>query len=394
MAESPLEKLQKLSFVESEELFHEIARQAVGYDDFGDPSYLVGMRVALRAYDSEAKLHEQGRNSVRNEIIHILKQRLRTEKLWKENPSLLEHEIQRPIFITGCVRTGGTALHYLMGQDLGLQKLEWWLASHPQPRPPREQWESHPDFQASQVEMDAMFEQDPSLKSMHFTTAAGPEECRHFLAQGFTDDYFEVNSTLPSYEEWYHHTKHTQTYLRHRKLVQLVGSTDLEHRWLFKYAVHLRQLDALLEVYPDACIVHTHRDPRQVLPSYVNMVAHYRGLFERDIDREDIGRTQLRGWSEPANRSVEVRRKYDAAQFFDLYFDDFMADPVGSVKRIYAYFDQELSEEGEQELHSWQEGNPQHKHGKHEYSSEGTALTEQQILESFAPYLESFDMMP
>jgi hypothetical protein len=123
------------------------------------------------------------------------------------------------------------------------------------------------------------------------------------------------------------------------------------------------------------------------------MVAHYRGLFEQYIDREDIGRTQLKGWSEPANRAVEIRQKYDATQFFDLYFEDFMADPIGSVKRIYAYFDQKLSEEGEQKLRAWKAENPQHKRGKHEYSSEGTALTEQGILESFAPYLEYFDMM-
>jgi hypothetical protein len=71
-----------------------------------------------------------------------------------------------------------------------------------------------------------------------------------------------------------------------------------------------------------------------------------------------------------------------------------MADPIGSLKRIYTYFGQELSEEGEKRLRAWSEENPQHKHGKHEYSSQGTGLTEKGILESFAPYLEHFQMMP
>jgi hypothetical protein len=235
-----------------------------------------------------------------------------------------------------------------------------------------------------------MFAADPSIKAMHFTTAAGPEECRHFLAQNLTDECFEVNSTVPSYEEWYHRIRHKETYRRHRKLVQLVGATDTARRWLLKYPGHLRQLDTLLSVYPDACIVHTHRDPREVTPSYCNMVATYRALWEDDIDRQDIARTQLAGWARAANRAVEIRKHHDPAQFFDLYFEDFVADPVGSVKRLYAHFGQPSSPESEAALQKHHAENPQHKHGKHEYSSQGTGLTEQDILEAFGPYMEYF----
>ena len=43
------------SFVDSEEPIHAEARAAAGCDDFGDPSYLTGFRVLMRAYDTEAK---------------------------------------------------------------------------------------------------------------------------------------------------------------------------------------------------------------------------------------------------------------------------------------------------------------------------------------------------
>ena len=384
----------RYGFVEHEDALHEKAIAAEGLDDFGETDYLEGLRVLLHAYDEQAKLHVAGSKAVRHQIIHALRQRLRTERWWKEKPELLDHEIRRPIFITGCVRTGSTALHYLMGQDPGIQKLEWWLGANPQPRPPRETWADHPDFQASRAEMDAMFAADPKLKTMHFTTADGPEECRHFLFQCFTDDAFEVGTSVPAYEEWYHSSRYEHTYRRHSKLVRLVGSTDTERRWLLKYPVHLRQLDVLLDVYPDACIVHTHRDPRDILPSYCNMVAGYRGLMERDIDREEIARTQLLSWAQAANRSVEVRRRHDPAQFFDLHFDDYTADPVGAVRRIYAHFDQPLSAEGERALERWNEDNPQHKHGKHEYSAGDTGLAEKEIVNAFAEYLEHFGMLP
>jgi hypothetical protein len=379
-----------LSFVDLEPVLHEEAIAAAGCDDFGDPSYREGLRAVLEAFDRDARFHRRGRRLARGMIVHLLTQRLRSERLWREHPEVLAHEIRRPIFIVGCVRTGSTALHYLMGEDPQLQRIEWWLAARPQPRPPRETWEDHPDFQASQAEMDAMFAADPSLRAMHFTTAAGPEECRHFLAQSFTDDCFEVNATVPSYEAWYHQGRHLESYRRHKQLVQLVGANDPVRRWLLKYPVHLRQLDSLLEVYPDACIVQTHRHPLELIPSYANMVAAYRALWERDIDREDIARRQLAGWAHAANGALEVRDRHPSAQFFDLYFEDFLADRVGSVRRIYQHFGQPFPPETEAALHRHAEENPRDKHGRHAYSARGSGLTEREIRDAFGPYLERF----
>ena len=383
------------SWTKSEDALHEEAIAAVGHDDFGEQSYLEGLRRVLDAYDNEARFHEGGFDMAKYQIAHSLKQRLRTEQLWKQHPEVLDVAIERPIFITGCVRTGSTALHYLVGEDPDLQYMPWWLSSNPQPRPPRDEWEAHPDFRAAQAEMDAMFAVDPSIKAMHFTTAAGPEECRHLLAQSFTDDSYEVNATVPSYEAWYHDTRHDETYRRHKKLVQLVGSTEtLGRRWLLKYPVHVRQIDCLLEVYPDACIVLTHRDPRHVMPSYTNMVATYRSLLEGEIDRPAIARSQMRGWAKAVNRAVKIRDQYGDANFYDLYFDDYVADPVGEVKKMYARFGQEMSEAGERALRAHHDANPQHKHGKHEYSDKGTGLTENEIYEAFGPYMDRVGFAP
>ena len=194
-----------------------------------------------------------------------------------------------------------------MGQDPGLQKLEYWLSSQPQPRPPRETWDAHPDFQASKAELEFLYTATPSLMAVHEMEAAWPEECRHLLAQNFTDDRFESSATLPSYLDWYHTATHRETYVRHRQLVQLVGSNDAEHRWLLKYPVHLRQLPALFEVYPDACVVQTHRDPRTVLASYTSFLAKVRAMHEEDVDRAEIAAEQLEGWGRRlivASRSV------------------------------------------------------------------------------------------
>jgi hypothetical protein len=377
-----------------EGMLHEAAARDVGYDDFGESSYREGLRVLLRAYDEEARLTPFGRKAAKIQLTEILKKRLRAERAWKENPTILQQEIRRPIVILGLVRSGSTALHYLMGQDPGIQPLPYWLACYPQPRPPRGEWENHPDFRASTAEIDFMYQADPSLRSIHFMRADLPEECRHLLAQSFTDDGFEVCATVPSYSQWYEAKHLKDTYARHRKLIQLIGSPDPQRRWLLKYPVHMRHLKAFLEVYPDACIVQTHRDPATVFRSYCNLVASFRSLYETDVDREDITRKQLEIWAAGAEEAIEVRRECNSAQFYDLYFSDFMSDAVGSVKSIYRYFGQTLSEGGERKLVEWNDANPQSKHGKHDYERKETGVTDAEIRDRFGRYMEHFNMKP
>lgn len=383
-------------FVESEDALHEEAALIADFDDFGDPSYLEGLRILLDDYDNQARFNDYGRQWARQTILDTLVKRLSAEKQWQEMPQTLDHEIERPIVICGLVRTGSTALHYLMGQDPDLQVLQYWLACNPQPRPPREEWAAHPDYAAADAEINAMYAADPSLRAVHFMMPDGPEECRHLLAQEFTDDSWEVNASAPNYSAWYQQADMLKTYERHRDLIKLIGSTDHDRPWLFKYPVHMRFLRAFLEVYPDACIVQTHRDPLSVLPSYISLISGFRAIYEDDIDRPAIARRQLELWAAGAEDAIELRRKRDSAQFYDLHFADFMADPVAAVQNIYSHFGRSLSPAGEVALRDWQHSNPQHKHGKHEYTDavHEIGISGDAILDRFADYMDYFDMKP
>ena len=126
------------SFAKSEAALHEEAMRETGLDDFGDPAYLEGLRRVLDGYDREAKLHEQGRMITRMAITGLLRTRLRSQALLRANAAAQSHEIRRPIVVLGLVRTGSTSLHHLLGQDPHVNVLEYWLAAHTPPRPPRE----------------------------------------------------------------------------------------------------------------------------------------------------------------------------------------------------------------------------------------------------------------
>ncbi len=367
-----------------------------GSDDFGDTSYLEGLRVLLDGYQNEARFNAHGAAMARQMSLEILVKRLRSEKQWREAPEILERRIERPIVICGLIRTGSTALHHLMGQDPDLQVLQYWLGAQPQPRPAREEWASHPDFQRAGAEIQLMYDADPSLKAVHMMAPEAPEECRQLLVQQFTDDGFEVNNHLPSYSAWYEQVDMRPSYQRHRDLLKLIGAGDASRPWLLKYPVHLRFLDQFLDVYPDACIVQTHRDPLAVFPSYLSLITGFRSLVERDIDPVEIARRQLELWTRGAEHGIEVRRQRDPGQFYDLHFADFMNDPIRAVQDIYAHFGRELSEAGEAQLRAWRRDHPQHKHGKHEYKrdAESAGVSQAEILERFGPYMDHFGMKP
>lgn len=380
-----------MGFLDSEQRLHDLAIAEAGCDNFGDPTYLEGFRVLLDAYDNESKLNAYGQQDTLQKLQALLVKRLRAEQFLADQPAVIAQEIRRPIIICGLVRTGSTALHYLMGQDRQMQNLEYWLASSPQPRPPRGQWQSMADFKASVAELNAMYEADPSLKAMHFMTADGPEECRHLLSQSFTDDGFEVNASIPSYSQWYENADLEFAYRQHKRLIQIIGSNDSEKRWLFKYPVHLRHLPSLFKVYPDACIVWTHRDPAQVLPSYCSLMAGFRAIWEDNTDPRDMSERQLELWARGTEKALAFRQQCHPGQFYDLHFADFMADPIAAIQQIYQYFDQPLSSDTENCMRLWHADNRQHKHGVHRYNDE-IGVSKESIHERFAAYMQALDV--
>lgn len=378
------------AFLASEPALLDAARKAVGEGDGGDPGFREGLRVLLRAYDEEARLAPFGRLMVRGELTSVLANRMRVEKAWRERPELRGLPVRRPLFVLGLPRSGTTALHFLLAQDPANQVLEYWLAAAPGPRPPRESWAGDARFKAAQRALRLTYTLDPALKSIHWMTADGPDECRHLLMQSFVDHTFDSNASIPSYTKWFEAQDMRPAYRRHRDVLRLIGSPTPERRWVLKYPAHLRNLRALLEVYPDACIVQTHRDPANVLPSICSLVAGWRSLYEGDVDLRAVGRQQLELYAGMIRSGLEARASAPGRQFFDLDFREVLADPIEALRRCYAHFDLELTPAAERAMRDYHAANPQGRHGEHRYHASDYGLDPEEVDERFAGYVERF----
>ena len=107
---------------------------------------------------------------------------------------------------------------------------------------------------------------------------------------------------------------------------------------MLKNPSHLFALDALLRVYPDALVVQTHRDPGTAIASVCSLAAQASAGWSNTFTGEVIGRDQLELWASGLERFSAERARQDPPRFFDVRYEDLVADPVGTAEAVYAHF--------------------------------------------------------
>lgn len=374
-------------FRDAFDTLHERAAERAGCSDFGDAGYREALAQLLAGYDDEAILSEEGRERTLALIVDCLVGRLLANARRAERPECLEAPIERPLVIAGLPRTGSTALHKLLAADPGSQALEYWLARQPAARPASSEWERHPSYRAALDDLRGIYAGSPELLAAHAMRAGEADECRLLFMQEFMSVSFSFNATLPSYERWIFEQDFRPAYARYRDDLKLIGANDPDKRWVLKNSSHLFALPALEETFPDVCLLQTHRNPVTWISSIASVVHKSRTLYEPDVSKEEVGEQQLRQWSRVIDASRRDREKL-SCPVVDVHYDHFLADPLGTVRRIYEAFDWPWSPEAERAIRQWADENRQHADGVHVYSADEYGLDEARIVERFGDYIE------
>ncbi|GAB3569491.1 sulfotransferase [Amycolatopsis endophytica] len=364
---------------------HESATRFCGLSDFGGDEYREGLAVLLESYARDAGLTPFGNKIKRAFLRQALVARLLSEAAWKRFPSYADVPIERPIFVTGLPRTGTTALHRLLTADPAHQGLEVWLTEVPQPRPPRQTWAEDPVFQGIQAGYEKHHVEHPEFLGVHHSSAEQVEECWQLLRQSAKSVSYECLAHLPTYSQWLAAQDWTDAYARHRRNLQLIGMPDADKRWVLKNPSHLFALDALLEVYPDALIIQTHRAPETIIASVCSLNQQASAGWSTVFEGTVVGRTQLELWSRGAASFRRERAKHDPAQFFDVDYSDFVADPLGVVAKVYDHFGLLLSDAALDSMRAvYEESTKGAGKPRHRYTLEEFGLTAGQVRERFS----------
>ncbi|MGB5191553.1 MAG: sulfotransferase [Polyangiales bacterium] len=363
-----------------------------GSSDFGGDDFLEGMRVLLDSVEREANLSTLGRVSCRETLLRYLENRLRLTEYRTQHPEVAEQAIERPLFIVGLPRTGTTLLFNLLSQDSDNRVPLSWEVEWPVPPPEPETYETDPRIKDAEKLFGNLDRLIPTLPAIHEFGAQLPQECVPINAHEFLSMQFHITFHVPSYQAWLNEQNMVRSYEFHRKFLQHLQSKYRKKRWALKSPAHLPAIDELLEVYPDALIIHTHRDPGNVMPSLASLHYAFRGMNSDSVNPARIGRNVMDAWSIHLQRAVEARRRHrdKPEQFFDAHFEDTLADPVDLLRRAYEHFGLELSDVARDRMSAFLAANPRGSRGVHRYASEDFGLEIDDIRRRFADYVDEF----
>ena len=375
------------------------ARKRTGLEDFGGEDFLPRLEVLVDSINREAKLSPLGLASTGLGMpMDMLRGRLELRDTEKAHPEAFDAPIEGPIFIVGGSRTGTTLLQRLLANDARLRTPLLWEMSSPRgfafgTDEERERQRNRADTGQKMLHM-----LNPSMKAVHFSEADGPEECVLMMGTDLRNHALMSSMNQPSYDALLAGEDFHESYVRHRQQVQLLDHrARIERggqapRWLLKAPYHLPALEALAAAYPDACIVHTHRDVVDTVTSTSSLYCVFRSTFSDAVDPLEVGRQQHGLLTRWFNGTVGARQRLTGTgvTFFDVHYRELVADPLAMAEKILAFAGLEPSDPSRAAMHRWLAENRQDKHGGHRYAPEEFGLDAAELREDMEPYREAF----
>lgn len=380
--------------LEEDRLMTKAVEQA-GSSDFGGDDFREGLRRFAASAESEAGLTLLGRLMVQQYTVGNLVNRLQLVDWRKRHPEVEHEKIVAPLFIVGLPRTGTTILHALLEQDPANRSPLFWEVQFPVPPATPKTWGNDPRIARDEKILRQLYRLVPGFEAMHPMSATMPQECVAVFTMCFMSEQLQVQFDVPSYQAWLDEQDMKPTYEFHKRFLQHAQSGGVRgRRWVLKSPAHLHLIDTLLAVYPDARIVHTHRDPIQVCASVASLTATLRGASSDSVDFKRIGRQQVDWWAKLLDRSLEQRKRlaHRSDRFFDVRMSETVADPLDVVRRMYAHFGYPLSPEVEADMAAFMAKHARDKHGSHTYAAADFGIDPDRDRPAFQKYIDYFDL--
>jgi hypothetical protein len=372
------------------------ACEQTGLDDFGDDYFYQPLGILLNSLEADACLNPVGRVCAHSDILRMLCNRLRVQQDRKRHPQIAEEIISRPLFITGLPRTGSTLLHALLAHDISSRSPQIWEVMHPCPPPVKLSYNRDPRIYKTAKELKWMDIVMPGFKRVHLIDARLPQECIAITGHAFISYLFESMYFVDSYRAWHDSRDKHPAYEYHKQFLQHLQWRAPGDHWVLKAPSHMFALEALLQTYPDARIIFTHRDPLKVLPSCASFTEVLRGSFTDYVDRKKLGTEIARHWERGARLAVDFSQKNGSSRgrLLNVLYADLLRDPIAAVRKIYRHFDMKLTAGSEMAMLKFLAENPQNLHGVHRYSLGEFGLDGDNETRLFEFYARSFGIEP
>ena len=369
------------------------SRTETGLKDIGELDILPGLRVLLDAYAADAHFTPVGIEAQRATLIRVVSNRLRVEDMFKRYPEIAQEEIIGPIVITGLPRSGTTKLLRMMAASPELQKLLLWRILHPVPLGPTSPGEQDPRITVAEQMSSLMREHYPDFYAGHPMNAFDPDEEEWLLDMVMLGYVNCHQARTPSFEAWMDTQVFDAWHPYLKKLLQLLQwqNGSPKKPWLIKAPSHLRHMKLLFKTFPNATIVHCHRDPVTTSISLAALNEAIRRMYSDYADPHETGNFTHKHWAKQMQGYMNDRPLLeDRHPFVDVSYKELTGDTLPAIRRVYAAAGFELSDVALKAMSDWEAANPPGKHGKHQYTLDHFGITDAEISAAFADYLKRF----
>jgi hypothetical protein len=363
------------------------ARDATGLDDFGPGDFRDGLAVLLESYERDTDLSAEARVAAGDDFRRRLVNRLEVEDWYAHHPEIDELPVLGPVDINGLPRTGTTALANMLSLDPQFRSLRQWEQVRPCP-PPTLEGEATDE---RRLQLAAENEALPAeLKAMHLYEVDASVEDTWLLGMAVHGQQYTV--PVYGYHAWWRTADARSAYEYHRRVVKLLASRRPPHLWLFKAPHHNFHLEAILAAYPDARFVMTHRDPVKAVPSWASLVSTIFPDTASELDLHRLGSEVSNHLRIGVEQAIAARARIGEDRFHDVHHREFVADPLGVVRRVYDFLGYELTPQVEQTIADWTVVNRSGAQGTHHYTAEQFGLTNAQLRDDYRFYTDHFDV--
>jgi len=370
---------------------------------WGSPEEIAVLRRCLMHYcggiDGNPHISPTGRALFNVLAQGFLKSRLRAIRFYdKHRDFITEHgRFAAPVIITGFPRTGTTLLHRLLSEDPNTRAPCAFELERPVP-PLRSGADPQADarLQKSEAVLAKMRRFAPGLIE-HFSQSHPfvplEREESLFYVQMHNGLFFLGAPAAGSASFRAMHAPETAPALfaYERNLFTMMDAfAPAPSHWTLKAPAYAPVFGALFEQYPDARVIVTHRHPARAFASVSRLLEN--SLLPCDkpgaFDRLAFGALVEDGMAPfldapLARRAAHPERE---SQIADCAYTDLVADPIGTVRTLYARFGLDYTPAFEERMRRWLAANPQGRHGRHSYAGAEYGLDPARLAERFAGY--------
>ena len=368
------------------------AETETGLSDYGDET--LPQRFALVVdHLNSAGMNEDGCRRAEQVCHGLLTSRLQFFEDRNRYP-VSDEVVDRPMFVTGEPRSGTTLMHALMSVDPDARALRFWEVMYPSPPPGIADADDPRRARADEDWREINAKMPKWLHSHPYNDMLGdglPEDERTWA--------FDFRVMTPT--AWWRvpiqtvvgglPTDAAAQYRIHQAMLQQLQYRRPSKYWVLK-GFHGFRLAEFFDTYPDAGLVWLHRDPVQVAASRTMMMADILEGIVGPVDLHAAAKMHLE-LTRAGVANTMTHPLVDDPRILHVRYTDFLADPVGTVRRYYGFCGRDLTEPAEAAMRGYLVHNKGDRHGKFRYST--TLLTDigedlDSLHEEFRPFRERF----